>query len=101
MRKLSIIFASLVALWLSIGANAAFAAPACTSYDTMSELLAREYAENPVAAGLAHTGKLLQVFAAKDGSSWTVVLTRPDGVSCIVAAGRYWQPEPPKDGPQV
>jgi hypothetical protein len=101
MRKPAIVAASLVALWLLIGTNAAFAAPACTSYDTMSELLAREYAEIPVAGGLAHTGKLLQVFAAKDGSSWTVVLTRPDGMSCIVAAGRYWQTETPKDGPQV
>jgi hypothetical protein len=101
MRKPSVVAASFVAPLLLIGANAALAEPACTSYDTMSEVLARQYAEIPVAAGLAHTGKLLQVFAAKDGSSWTVVLTRPDGVSCIVAAGRYWQIEPPKDGPQV
>jgi hypothetical protein len=101
MRKSAIVGASLVALWLLIGTSAAVAAPACTSYDTMSELLAREYTEMPVAGGLAHTGKLLQVFAAKDGSSWTVVLTRPDGMSCIVAAGRYWQTETPKDGPQV
>jgi hypothetical protein len=99
MRKSLIVAASLGALL--IGTNTAFAAPGCLSYDTMSELLAREYTETPVAAGLAQTGKLLQVFAAKDGSSWTVVLTRPDGMSCIVAAGRHWQAETPKDGPQV
>jgi hypothetical protein len=45
MRKLFIVAASLLALWPLIGANAAFAASACSSYDTMSELLAREYAE--------------------------------------------------------
>lgn len=63
----------------------------CTNYAAMSELLAREYKEAPVGGGLAHTGKLLQVFVAEDGSSWTVVLTRPDGMTCIVAAGRHWQ----------
>lgn len=63
----------------------------CTSYDAISEMLAHDYKERPVGGGLAHTGKLLQVFTAEDGSTWTVVLTRPDGMTCIVAAGRHWQ----------
>jgi len=91
---------SLVALALLLGAGTA-SAQACATFDTMSKQLEQRYAEAPVGGGLAQTGKLLQVFAAKDGSSWTVILTRPDGISCIVAAGRQWYTVARKDGPQV
>jgi hypothetical protein len=72
-------------------ANAALAAPVCASDEAVSKELESRYGEVPVARGLASDGKLLQVFASEDGISWTVVLTRPDGVSCIAATGRYWQ----------
>jgi hypothetical protein len=72
-------------------ANAALAAPVCASDEAVSKELESRYGEVPVARGLASDGKLLQVFASEDGISWTVVLTRPDGVSCIAATGRFWQ----------
>jgi hypothetical protein len=98
--KLRALSGSLVALALLLGAGTA-SAQACAAFDTMSKQLEQRYAEVPVAGGLAQTGKLLQVFAAKDGSTWTVILTRPDGMSCIVAAGRHWWTMVPKSGPQV
>ena len=39
-------------------------------------------------------GNLIQVFAAKDGATWTMVTTRPDGVSCIVGLGQHWEALP-------
>jgi hypothetical protein len=24
-------------------------------------------------------------------ATWTIVLTKPDGTSCVVAAGKHWQ----------
>ena len=72
-------------------ANAVLAAPVCASDEAVSKELESRYGEVPVARGLASDGKLLQVFASEDGISWTVVLTRPDGISCIAATGRYWQ----------
>ena len=88
-------------LALLLGAGSTHAASACTSDETMSKPLERRYAETPIAGGLSQSGKLLQVFSTKDGETWTVVLVRPDGVSCIVAAGRFWQTVAVKDGPQV
>jgi len=93
---------SIVTLVLLLGANAARAQPACASHEAVSKQLEQRYAEVPVAMGLADSGKLLQVFASADGASWTVVLTRPDGTSCVAAAGRYWQPVTPKPlGPEA
>jgi hypothetical protein len=31
--------------------------------------------------------------------SWTIVLTRPDGWSCIVAVGEHWEALPAITGP--
>jgi hypothetical protein len=78
-------------LSMLLGANAALAAPLCARDEAVSKQLERGYGELPIARGLASDGKLLQVFASEDGLSWTVVLTRPDGVSCIAASGRHWQ----------
>jgi hypothetical protein len=47
-------------------------------------------------------GRLLEVFATGSGSTWTIVMTRPDGTSCVVASGEAW-PERRKaaEGPTV
>ncbi len=34
----------------------------------------------------------MQIFASDDGATWTVVMTHPTGVSCIVADGVLWEP---------
>ena len=49
--------------------------------------------------GLASNGKLVEVFSSDDGSTWTIVLTAPGGVSCIIAAGKYWENLPPAEEP--
>ena len=36
----------------------------------------------------------VEVFVSENGSSWTIVLTRPDGWSCIVAVGQHWESLP-------
>jgi hypothetical protein len=48
--------------------------------------LAAAWAERPVAAGLDQEGRLVSTFASAAGT-WTLVLTRPGGPSCVVAAG--------------
>ena len=51
--------------------------------------LSAQYNENPVAMGLVQDGSVLEVLVAKSGT-WTILVTRPDGVSCVVAAGEAW-----------
>ena len=59
--------------------------------------LAKGYAEVPVARGLSSTGAVLEVLASPAGT-WSVILTMPNGISCLTAAGKDW--ESPKAGPQ-
>jgi hypothetical protein len=70
------------------------AEPACQSHAEIKQLLTQQFAEQPAAVGIQADGNLIQVFAAKDGTTWTMVTTRPDGVSCIVALGQHWEALP-------
>lgn len=75
--------------------------PACSSHGDVVKMLDQQFAEVPAALGLQANGHLLQVFAAKDGSSWTIVSTRPDGTSCLVAVGHDWEIMPASLGPMT
>jgi len=88
-------------LWVSAAAPAAAQAPpagavepACQTHNEIMQMLDQKFAETPTALGLQSNGHLIQVFASKDGMTWTIVTTRPDGVSCIVALGRHWEAMP-------
>jgi hypothetical protein len=68
--------------------------PACHSHADLAAMLNRKYAEAPNAVGVQANGHIVEVFASTDGTSWTIVVTRPDGVSCIVAVGQNWETLP-------
>ena len=62
----------------------------CAPHDKMVEMLDKQFSEQPTAIGIAGNGQLLEVFTAPDGSTWTIVMTTPQGVSCVVSDGRNW-----------
>ena len=68
--------------------------PACHSHADLTEMLNQKFAEQPSALGLQANGHLVEVFVSNDGTSWTIVVTRPDGWSCIVAVGEHWESLP-------
>ncbi|MEL6961432.1 MAG: hypothetical protein AAFO01_01675 [Pseudomonadota bacterium] len=74
----------------------------CATYENMTKFLSTKFTEAPRSIGIASDGKVLQVFTTEGGESWTMVATAPEGRSCIVAAGKYWQEIPiePK-GPKI
>ena len=79
-----------LAIAITSSASAAGQA-ACLAHDKLVEMLDGRYSEKPVALGLEVGGRLFEVFAADDGATWTMVLTTPDGASCVVAVGEEWQ----------
>lgn len=112
LRVFGFSFLALVAMLVmaaTISTKSAFAQQApdvrkleCTSHDKVTKHLDTKHTETPVSLGLATDGKVLEVFSTEDGETWTVVMTAPEGVSCIVATGKYWQDLPTKPkGPAV
>lgn len=54
------------------------------------EVLKQNFHEEKVAQGLTEEGLMLEVFASKDGSTFTVFLSLPNGISCVVSTGQEW-----------
>jgi len=62
----------------------------CAERQTIADALAGHYGETPAAVGLTADGLLMEVFASPSGS-FTIVLTRPDGLSCVLLTGEGWR----------
>jgi len=66
--------------------------PPCGPRQSILEQLQRDYAETPVSRGLASNGTVLELLTSPDGSTWTMLITLPNGTSCFGAAGEMWGP---------
>ena len=84
--------ATALAVALVVGFRAtASAQSVCTTRTEVTKQLDSRYSEAPVAIGLAGSGGVIEVFATSDGSTWTIIITMPDGTSCMMAAGEAWE----------
>ncbi len=72
-------------------ASAAMAQPQCNERDNVLDLLAKKYQETPIAAGVTNTGGLVEVLTDIKSGTWTIIVTTPQGMSCLVAAGEGWR----------
>lgn len=95
-RKLLLI--PLVSLGLSFPASAGTAqtrdSTNCGQRTTVLDYLSAKYAEKPVAMGVAANGGLIEVLTSNEGSTFTIIVTMPEGETCMVAAGESWESLP-------
>lgn len=52
--------------------------------------LQRQYREQQVGIGVASSGSLVIELFVSDSGSWTILMTRADGISCVAAVGENW-----------
>ena len=86
-----------LAIGLTGIAPAAHALASCAPRDGMVKELKSLYKEELTARGLQSADALIEIFTSTETGSYTVLLSRPDGVSCIVSSGTHWltsEPEP-------
>ena len=84
-------------LALAIGALAA-EAPAqqsanpkgCAPRSQIVEYLAHKYGETLKGAGRQEPKAVMELYVSAKGT-WSVIVTRPDGISCPVAVGDNWR----------
>ena len=62
----------------------------CASRATVLKALADNWGEVPVNRGLITNGQIVEIVASPNGG-WTMIFTRPDGISCLVLSGWAWQ----------
>jgi len=73
---------------LSVAAPAS-AQMQCGNREKMVDYLAREYQESRVGVGIETRGAALELFASKTGT-WTILVTVPTGLTCIIGSGENW-----------
>jgi hypothetical protein len=86
--------AVLISVAIFLVSSAASAEVPCGQRDKIVDWLAVKYMEEPVASGISSKGALIEVLSTQDGDTWTILLTAPNGTSCVVDTGQAWQPKP-------
>jgi len=53
--------------------------------------LKQEYREEPVGGGVTHTGEWVSTLTVAEDGNWSIIMTRGDGMTCIIAGGHAWE----------
>lgn len=89
------LFAPLLAVGLflpdSVGNADTQESTSCGHRSTVLDYLSARYSEKPVAMGIAANGGLIEVLTSTEGSTFTIIVTMPEGETCMVAAGESWE----------
>ncbi|SHJ00677.1 hypothetical protein SAMN04488012_10459 [Palleronia salina] len=89
-RPLMILTLSLGTIALAIGAARAQAGQNCAPRPIVLQKLNDVYEETRRSIGLSGSGQVVEVFAA-DSGSWTIIVTSPNGLTCVAAAGQSFE----------
>ncbi len=87
-RVLSVICSLIfMGLALPVQAQAPYFTGFCADRDDTVKRLQQRYGERQVAVGLTSRGALLELLETRTGSSWSVLMTNPNGRSCLILFG--------------
>ncbi|TFL19189.1 hypothetical protein [Jannaschia formosa] len=65
----------------------------CAPRERIVEKLLDTYGENFSGGGLQSDSAVYEVWTSAEQGTWTILLTRPNGISCVMAAGTDWRPQ--------
>ena len=76
------------------GVSAGNAQPArtiCGERDMVVDTITDRFGETRQSWGLGPNNRIVEIFASEETGTWTITITSPDGTTCLVAAGLYWE----------
>lgn len=71
--------------------------PICAQRAVVVDRLEAAYDERPRFRLLGTGGTLVELLTAKSGT-WTMIVTTPQGITCLMAVGKHWQDIKPPEG---
>ena len=86
------LFGAGLSISLAVASLPAFAGN-CAKRDMIVERLKSKYSESFAGGGLQASrtkNSVVEVWASKETGTFTVILTTPEGLACIVATGTDW-----------
>jgi hypothetical protein len=78
------------------GAQLAQVQMVCGNRTDMVRQLGEKYGETRRSMGLADGRRVVELYASEETGSWTILMTSPQGIACMMAAGQAFEIEPVK-----
>lgn len=66
-------------------------ARACAPREKVLSRLAEGYGESRKSIGIGANNQVVEVFASDESGTWTITVTSPAGVTCLVASGQAYE----------
>jgi len=63
----------------------------CETRKAVLDFLSSKFAEAPVAMGVSKDGGVVEILTSGPGLTFTIIVTMPNGRTCMVAAGDNWE----------
>lgn len=63
----------------------------CAERGAVVERLAEKYGESRQSIGLGTQGRVMEIFASTETGTWTITVTTPNGMTCLVASGQAFE----------
>lgn len=63
----------------------------CGQRAAIVDRLANTYGETRQSMGLGANNAVVEVFASQESGTWTITLTMPSGMTCLVATGQAYE----------
>ena len=80
-----------LALGLAFTGPATAQTATCAPHDLVVERLASGYGESRQSIALGTNNTVVEVFASVESGSWTLTVTAPGGLTCLVASGQAYE----------
>lgn len=87
-RSMILLLAAAVASLAAVPASAQ--QTVCGDRNEIVSRLEKGYQETTSGLGLSANGGIVELYTSEKGT-WTLMLTQPNGVSCLIAAGDNWE----------
>ncbi len=63
----------------------------CGPREMVLQRLAEGFGETRQSMGLGANNAVIEVFASDESGSWTITVTMPNGMTCLVASGQAYE----------
>lgn len=63
----------------------------CAARDSVVRSLEASYGEVFAGGGVQNAQRIFEVWHSEEKGTWTILMTRADGKSCIMASGTNWR----------
>ncbi len=63
----------------------------CAPREVVVERLAEKYGESRQSIGLGGQGMVMETFASAESGTWTITVTMPNGMTCLMASGQSYE----------